>query len=154
MPFSKERIKEIYNIHHDKFLTPLGKKVPLKFNKNKTRAAVCFFDPLEIEISEYYFKSTLVSEADINNTLLHEIAHAIAGHSAGHGPKWKMVARKIGCDAKRCSKAFLEGKHYKYTLRCGKGCVIRRHKLTKGKLLVCRNHQKIFKTTENISNPK
>ncbi len=36
------------------------------------------------------------SEAQIRNTVLHEIAHAIAGHEAGHGPLWKATARRIG----------------------------------------------------------
>ena len=29
-------------------------------------------------------------------TLLHEIAHALAGHDAGHGPVWVATARRIG----------------------------------------------------------
>ncbi len=36
------------------------------------------------------------SEAQIRNTVLHEIAHAIAGPEAGHGPVWKATARRIG----------------------------------------------------------
>ena len=36
------------------------------------------------------------SEAQIRNTVLHEIAHAIAGPGAGHGPLWKATARRIG----------------------------------------------------------
>lgn len=35
-------------------------------------------------------------EPSIRDTVLHEIAHAIAGREAGHGPAWKDVARKIG----------------------------------------------------------
>lgn len=35
-------------------------------------------------------------DEDIEDTILHEIAHAIAGHEAGHGPAWKAVARRIG----------------------------------------------------------
>ncbi len=30
--------------------------------------------------------------------LLHEIAHAIAGWAAAHGPEWKAVCRQIGAD--------------------------------------------------------
>ena len=36
------------------------------------------------------------SEEQIRDTVLHEIAHAIAGHGAGHGPLWKATARRIG----------------------------------------------------------
>ena len=30
------------------------------------------------------------------DNLLHEIAHAIVGREAGHGPLWKVTARRIG----------------------------------------------------------
>ena len=36
------------------------------------------------------------SEAQIRDTVLHEIAHAIAGPKAGHGPLWRATARRIG----------------------------------------------------------
>ena len=32
----------------------------------------------------------------MTDTILHEIAHAIAGANAGHGPVWKAVAKRIG----------------------------------------------------------
>ena len=36
------------------------------------------------------------SEAQIRDTVLHEIAHAIAGREAVHGPLWKATARRLG----------------------------------------------------------
>ena len=36
------------------------------------------------------------SQEQIRDTVLHEIAHAIAGYEAGHGPLWKVTARRIG----------------------------------------------------------
>jgi predicted SprT family Zn-dependent metalloprotease len=41
-------------------------------------------------------------EAAVRDTLLHEIAHALAGWRAGHGPEWQKVARRIGATPKRC----------------------------------------------------
>lgn len=41
-------------------------------------------------------------ENAVRDTLLHEIAHALAGHRAGHGPRWREVARRIGATPKRC----------------------------------------------------
>ncbi len=35
-------------------------------------------------------------DEEIRDTVLHEIAHAIAGAKAGHGPLWKATARRIG----------------------------------------------------------
>jgi predicted SprT family Zn-dependent metalloprotease len=34
--------------------------------------------------------------AEVDDTILHEIAHALAGYQAGHGPEWKQIARKLG----------------------------------------------------------
>ena len=32
----------------------------------------------------------------VRDTILHEIAHALAGAKAGHGPAWKVIAKRIG----------------------------------------------------------
>jgi predicted SprT family Zn-dependent metalloprotease len=36
------------------------------------------------------------STEEIRDTILHEIAHALAGPGSGHGPEWKMWATKVG----------------------------------------------------------
>ena len=36
------------------------------------------------------------SDEQVRDTMLHEIAHALAGPEAGHGPLWKATARRIG----------------------------------------------------------
>ena len=41
--------------------------------------------------------------AQIADTILHEIAHALAGPAAGHGPAWKVIARKLGATPKSCA---------------------------------------------------
>lgn len=38
----------------------------------------------------------------VTDTILHEIAHAIAGYSAGHGGEWKKVCVKLGCRPVAC----------------------------------------------------
>lgn len=43
-------------------------------------------------------------DEDIKDTILHEIAHALAGPKAKHGPKWKEIARRIGATPKACFK--------------------------------------------------
>lgn len=145
MPCTKERVYEIYKLYHDRVLTPLGKHVKLKFNMHKTTAAICQFEPLEIHMSRYFIDSPKVSEKEVTNTILHEMAHVIAGFEAGHGPTWKRIARSIGCDAMRCTEPFLEAKNYKYVLKCGHGCIIKRHKIKRGRVFVCKNHQKLMK---------
>ena len=38
---------------------------------------------------------------EIHQVLLHEVAHAIAGAKAGHGPRWKKIAADLGYEGKR-----------------------------------------------------
>ena len=38
----------------------------------------------------------------VTDTILHEIAHALAGPGAGHGPAWKAIARRLGATPKSC----------------------------------------------------
>ena len=40
----------------------------------------------------------------VTDTILHEIAHALAGTAAGHGPAWRRIAQQIGATP-RASKA-------------------------------------------------
>jgi predicted SprT family Zn-dependent metalloprotease len=44
----------------------------------------------------------LNDERSVLDTTLHEIAHALAGPRAGHGPEWRRVAQAIGCSPERC----------------------------------------------------
>ena len=37
------------------------------------------------------------------DTILHEIAHALVGPGAGHGPAWKAIADRIGATPKSCT---------------------------------------------------
>jgi len=41
-------------------------------------------------------------EDSVRDTILHEVAHALAGPGAGHSQRWKMMARQLGCSARRC----------------------------------------------------
>lgn len=41
---------------------------------------------------------------DVRDTMLHEIAHALAGPGTGHGSAWRSIARSIGCNGERTVK--------------------------------------------------
>lgn len=66
----------------------------------KRRLGVCKYRKKRIEISEYYARNN-PAEA-VLDTLLHEIAHALAGPEAKHGPAWKAVAIRIGATPRAC----------------------------------------------------
>lgn len=64
------------------------------FDNAKRRAGQCDYTRRRISVSRYLAAR---HDDDANHqTLLHEVAHALAGHTAGHGPKWKRMARDLG----------------------------------------------------------
>jgi len=106
------------------------------FDNAKTRAGLCNYTDKRISVSRYL--ANRYEDDDIHQVLLHEVAHAIAGSRAGHGPKWKVIAKDLGYVGKRlhdgpiadelapwvgtCSAGHL---HYRYRtptrpLSCGK----------------------------------
>lgn len=64
------------------------------FDRAKRRAGLCSFDTHRISVSRYLAEK--YSDTDNEQTLLHEVAHALAGPGAGHGPKWKRIAANLG----------------------------------------------------------
>jgi hypothetical protein len=71
----------------------------IDFNRRKRSIGLCRYDTKTIEISEHYLAVNTVDQ--IKETITHEIAHAIAGYAAGHGPKWKATHSALGGNAKR-----------------------------------------------------
>lgn len=64
------------------------------FDNAKTRAGLCNYTAKRISVSRHI---ALRSDDDeVHQTLLHEVAHAIVGPKAGHGPEWKRVAAELG----------------------------------------------------------
>ena len=70
------------------------------FDRSVSRFGCCKFGKRKITLSKKL--TELNDESDVRDTILHEIAHAIAGWEAHHGPKWKAVAKRIGAKPERC----------------------------------------------------
>ena len=64
------------------------------FDNAKRRAGACDYTRKRITVSRYL--SARYDDATNRQTLLHEVAHAMAGPNAGHGPAWKRIAEEIG----------------------------------------------------------
>ena len=64
------------------------------FDHAKRRAGLCDYRRKRITVSRYL--AARFEDDEIHQTLLHEVAHAVAGHTAAHGPEWKRVARDLG----------------------------------------------------------
>lgn len=122
-------------------------EIIFSFNNSKTKAGICYDNPLEIQLSNFFLKSPVATDEKVRDILLHELAHAIVGVDEQHGPKWKTVARKIGCKAERCAGAFLLKNDYKYLVTCSNGCHKRKLSLTKKYMSrphVCKKHHKLL----------
>ena len=77
------------------------------FDTAQTRLGMCSPHQRRITLSRAYVESA--AEPDVRDTILHEIAHAIAFEKyphrrIGHGPEWKAIARSIGCTGSRTGK--------------------------------------------------
>ena len=70
-----------------------------RFNDRRKSIGLCVFNHKEVQFSIHY---TGVDEDQWKDTVLHEIAHALAGRAAGHGPAWRAMCRKIGAKPERC----------------------------------------------------
>jgi predicted SprT family Zn-dependent metalloprotease len=71
-----------------------------KFDNARVRFGSCNYRTRTISISRHL--TALNTWENVANTVLHEIAHALAGKRAGHGRPWKFHADAIGCTAERC----------------------------------------------------
>lgn len=64
------------------------------FDNAKRRAGACDYTRKRITLSRYL--SARYDDETNRQTILHEIAHALAGSDAGHGAHWKRIARDLG----------------------------------------------------------
>ena len=66
------------------------------FDNAKRRAGQCDYTKKRITVSRYL--AARFEDDEIHQVLLHEVAHALAGHKAAHGAAWKRIARNLGYD--------------------------------------------------------
>jgi predicted SprT family Zn-dependent metalloprotease len=70
------------------------------FDRSKVRFGKCDYRRRQISVSRHLVE--LNAEVEVRDTILHEIAHALAPRGAGHGPAWQALALAIGCNGLRC----------------------------------------------------
>jgi predicted SprT family Zn-dependent metalloprotease len=73
----------------------------LKFDESKSHIGLCRYSEKTIYLSYPYVE--INEEKIIRNTILHEIAHALAGSRNGHNRIWRTIAKSIGCTGERCT---------------------------------------------------
>lgn len=73
------------------------------WNNHKRSFGLCSYSKKTIYLSRFNFPH--VPAKHTRDTIIHEVAHAIAGPRAKHGPEWKAVMRAFGIrNPKACSK--------------------------------------------------
>lgn len=120
-----------------------------KFAWNKRRSAlgVCSYRKQVIGLSEYLIP--FISDEEVKDTILHEIAHALSWiryGEAGHGPAWKQVCLEIGAKPKRCFTGDLIELESRYKVKCP--CCnfsFARHRFNKRKIEMFKSGQRWFR---------
>ena len=97
------------------------------FDNAKRRFGCCNYGLKQISLSKHLV--SLNAEADVKNTIIHEIAHALVGFKHRHDRVWKAKAMEIGCTGDRCySSKNVATPEAKYLLVCPNGHTAKRHK--------------------------
>lgn len=111
----------------------------------KSTGAITYFDTKTI-----VFSATLIekwTKAQFTQIVLHEIAHALVGHSHGHDKVWAARARSIGYKGGRTHD--LPTVEARWVLTCpDHGELGRRHNRSR-KLLCCRMCAKVVQWTDS-----
>jgi len=84
--------------------------------KTKRTMGLCNYRTKMISASRVYVGVASVEQ--LENTVLHEIAHAIAGFEAAHGPAWERACVEIGAEPKRLFDASTISPPYTWCMSC------------------------------------
>ena len=110
--------KELYEYYAK--LHNLPKKWTFIFDNACNRCGQTSYRDSTISLSKKYITGDKISKAQVVNTILHEIAHALCPGEQ-HNEVWKRKALEIGCDGKVCNEIEPFAKAT-WILRCNKGC--------------------------------
>lgn len=99
------------------------------FDNAKRRAGLCDFQRKRITVSRYL--AARFDDDEIHQTLLHEVAHALAGHTAGHGAAWRSIAQDLGYVGGATHHGETATELAPWIGRCPAGHVVYRHRRPK-----------------------
>jgi predicted SprT family Zn-dependent metalloprotease len=94
LPDAKKLALDLMRAHG---LSPAWK---FAYDRAVMRFGCCNYKLKRISLSRHL--TELNDASHVRDTILHEIAHALAGPRTGHGRKWKQFATSVGCKPKSC----------------------------------------------------
>lgn len=140
---SEERLKRIEAVHQsaiDLLLKHGLKKWRFQFDSSTRRAGCCDYSNKMISLSFNLAQNG--SDEDIQDTLLHEIAHALVGRKHNHDAVWKEKAIEIGCNGKRTHT--LEFAQPRWSVTCKNRCWTHTAQQRNSKLICRRCGEKLI----------
>ena len=114
-----------------------------QFDYGTRRAGSCQYEKHLITMSYDYARH--VSDEDVQDTLLHEIAHALVGKQHNHDAIWRAKATEIGCSGNRCHD--VQFTLPRYIMKCANGCWVATAERRRRNVVCKRCHGKITYTT-------
>ncbi|MEN9753409.1 MAG: hypothetical protein RL670_1100, partial [Actinomycetota bacterium] len=103
-----------------------------RMDSAKRRAGACNHTTSTITLSAYL--AEYYSFERMHQTMLHEVAHALAGHRAGHGKKWHQIASSIGYKHERFEDDLIADAVAPIVGTCPGGHIFYRYRWPKRKL--------------------
>jgi predicted SprT family Zn-dependent metalloprotease len=94
LPQAQQLADDLMRLHK------LSPKWSFKFDHSKISFGKCYYGKKLISLSRHLVH--LNDENEVRDTILHEIAHALAPRGAGHNAAWQAIAKSIGCNGQRC----------------------------------------------------
>lgn len=89
------------------------------FDHATRRAGLCNYTDKRITVSRHLAER--FDDDEIHQTLLHEVAHALAGPGTGHGPEWRAIARDLGYVGGRTHSGPIADERARWSGRCPAG---------------------------------
>ena len=118
------------------------------FDNAKTRAGLCNYTTKRISVSRYL--AARYEDDEVHQILLHEVAHALAGSRAGHGPRWKATAAELGYEGKRLHDGATAVEMAPWVGTCPRGHVHHRYRRP-GRALACGKCSRSFDVANIIT---
>jgi predicted SprT family Zn-dependent metalloprotease len=94
------------------------RKWSFRFDHSTRRAGSCDYRNKTLTIA--FELARTGTDADIRDTLLHEIAHALVGKKHNHDEVWRTKAQEIGCSGERTHR--LSFSPPRYSVTCENNC--------------------------------